>query len=89
MKVEGEDGVWTSGFWTISEETARLLIDGQIFFHEHQGDKSYFGGTILDVERVTEGDYQGKIVFKFKFSAACRGMKTTKGGLSQEMKIVR
>lgn len=88
VPVAGEANTYTSGFWTLSEETARSLIGGQIYFHEHQRDPSFYGGRIVDTQRTVDGDYPDKIVFRFVFSADCRGVRTTANGWSQEMKIV-
>jgi hypothetical protein len=34
VPVLGEANAFTSGFWTLSEEKARSLIGGQIYFHD-------------------------------------------------------
>jgi hypothetical protein len=88
VPVAGAAHTFTSGFWTLSQETARSLIGGQIYFHEHQRDPSFYGGRILDAQQAVDGDYPDKIVFTFLFSADCRGVRTTADGWAQEMKIV-
>jgi len=85
--VAGEANTYTSGFWTLSEETARSLMHGRIYFHERQREPSFYGGEIVGIERVTEGEYQDKIVFRFVFSANCRDVLTTQEGWAQEMKL--
>jgi len=51
-------------------------------------DPSFFGGKIIGVEIVHEGPYQGRVLFRFTYSANCRGVKTGRSGRAQEMKIV-
>ena len=87
MPVAGEANAYTSGFWTLTEERARALIGGQIYFHERQRDPSFYGGRIVDAHRTVGGEYPDKIVFKFIFSADCRGVKADQDGWSQEMKF--
>src|ERR1051325_2197018 len=78
--VPGETGVFSSGYWTLSEEKARLLVGGQIYFHERQSERSYFGGQILEAFPVADGEKQGKIIFKFKSTKDCRGVLTSRDG---------
>jgi len=86
-KVAGEADTFSSGFWKLSEDTARSLIHGRIYFHERQREPSFYGGTIVGIERVLEGEYQDKIIFRFVFSADCRGVRTSRAGWAQEMKL--
>ena len=88
VRVPGEPNTYTSGFWTLSQETAHSLIGGQIYFHERQRAPSFYGGKIVDARLTVEGDYVGKIVFKFVFSRDCRGVCAGPGGWAQEMKLV-
>jgi hypothetical protein len=87
-RVPDQANTYTSGFWTLSEQAARSFIGGNIYFHEHQRDPSFYGGKVLGVERVIEGEYQGKIVFMFVYFPDCRGVKTSRAGWSQEMKCI-
>ena len=85
MRVPGEANTYSSGFWTLSMETARSLVAGQIYFHERQRDPSFHGGRIVEAERAPDSE---KIVFKFVFSPDHRGIRTTADGWAQEMKLV-
>jgi hypothetical protein len=87
-KVLDEENIYTSGYWTILEEKARGLINGKIYFHERQLDPSIYGGIITDVEKVSEGKYKGKIIFKFQLYPDCGNVRTPREGWSQEMKIL-
>lgn len=86
--VRAGSNFFRSGCWALPEDKARALIGGNIFFHEKQTAPSFYGGVITDVEKIKNGDWQGRIIFTFRFDQACRGVKTTKTGWSQEMKIV-
>lgn len=88
VPVPSEPNTFTSGYWSLSEESARSFIGGSIYFHEHQGDPSFYGGIIVNTEKVAIGEYQGRIVFKFTYSPDCRGVRTSREGWSQEMKFV-
>src|SRR5258708_6523145 len=88
VPVAGEGNAYTSGFWTLSEEKARSLIGGQIYFHVRKRAPSFYGGRIVDAHRTVGGEYQGKIVFKFMFSEDCRGVRTSADGWAQVMKII-
>ena len=88
VPVEGEPNTFSSGYWSLSEQSALSLLDGRIYFHERQNDPSFFGGRIVDAWVQPEGEYRGRIVFKFIFAEACKGVKTSRAGWAQEMKIV-
>ena len=80
-------GIYYSGYWVITEAKANTLIGGNIFFHKHQTESSFFGGVIKCAVKVDQGMYPGRIVFIFKEDQACRGITTAQDGWSQEMKI--
>lgn len=86
--VPGQPNTYVSGYWSLSEKTAQSLVDGQIYFHERQDDPSFYGGKVISFEQITEGEYRNKIVFKFLFTPESRGIRTTKDGWSQEMKLI-
>ncbi len=72
----------------VGRGTAIRLIGSHIFFHEAQAKPSFFGETILAVERIAEGEGAGRFIFTFRFDPKCRDVKTPREGWSQEMKIV-
>ena len=59
-----------------------------MFLHKHQKDPSHFGGKILSFRVQQDGEYQGRIIFRIKFSRAHKNVKTPPNGWSYEMKIV-
>lgn len=86
-KVPGEKDTYTSGYWTISEKTAQLLVGGDIYLHERQLDKSFYGGRIIQAWIEESGEFAGKAVFKFVFSPEHKGVATAQAGWGQEMKL--
>ena len=87
QKIEGQ--IHESGLWDVSPQTAQTLIGGYIHFHEKQKEPSYFGGKIL-AYRIHESDdqYNGRIIFRFEYSAEHRKVSAGSGGWSNEKKIV-
>ena len=86
-----QNGVWESGYWVLSYQTAQSLVDGQgqIFFHATHTTLSHFGGTLLDFRIVPAGQkHEGRIIFKLQSSETFQGLKAGKGGWSNEKKVV-
>jgi hypothetical protein len=80
--------VFTSGRRVLSEETAESLIGGTVCFHRSQSAPSSFGGTILKADKTHEGEAAGRFILTFRFDPAYQGIKTSREGCSQEMKLV-
>src|SRR5437667_3644467 len=87
IKIEGH--VHESGYWGVGDETAQSLVGGDIYFHKKQKEESFFGGKIVGF-RVHQDDDErhGRIIFRFEFSSAHRGVLAGNGGWSNAMKIV-
>ena len=79
---------WTSGRWVIREQTAKAFVGHHLYFHNTQAKPSFFGGVILNVTKIPEGEFAGRVVFRFKYDASFRGVITSREGWGQEMKIV-
>jgi hypothetical protein len=45
-RVSGPQTEYESGCWKLSEAEAAGLVGGQLFFHEHQIEASFYGGVI-------------------------------------------
>jgi len=73
--VDRATATYTSGFWAVTPEVAQSLVGGRIYFHEAQRDPSFFGGTVIDFQLITEGQYAGRIEFKFRYEAQCRDVR--------------
>ena len=88
------DEEWESGFWRVTPETAESLINGQMFFHSSQEERSHFGGMILSfrlanqAEIARDADFEGRIVFRIKAANDFKGVKADAGGWAMEKKIV-
>jgi len=84
---------WESGFWRLTADQARLLVNGQMFFHTKQKEPSYFGGVILGYRPATRDDakeeeHVGRIIFRIKASNEFKGVKAGPGRWGYEKKIV-
>jgi hypothetical protein len=73
--VDRDASTYSSGFWTVTPEVAQSLIEGKIYFHEAQREPSFFGGTILAYDPVTEGEYAGRFVFTFHSETQCKNVR--------------
>ena len=82
------DKTWESGFWALSEQVAKKLTGGSIFFHKKQAAPSFFGGIIVGHRVQDEGEYQGRIIFKFQYFPDHRNVKTDRARWRNEMKIL-
>lgn len=85
--------VYESWCWNIPPNTAQALVGGDIYFHKHQKEPSYYGGKILDyrVHDSDEGAYpdcRGRVIFTFEYSREHRNVLAGGGGWSYEKKIV-
>jgi hypothetical protein len=85
--VKIEDNVWESGWWNLDESEAKKLVGGEIYFHKKRQEPSFYGGTILGYRINDGGEYQGRVIFKLKYSQACRNIRTTKSGWTKDVKI--
>lgn len=83
-----EKAEWESGWWAVAPAKAEQLVGGHIYFHKQQASPSFFGGVILGFRVETEGEWPGRIVFKFRASQEFKGVKAGAGGWSMEKKIV-
>ena len=82
------ESLWTSGFWAVSEATAKQLIGGMIYFHEKQESRSKRGGEIVGFEVVKSGEYAGRIIFRFRNDPNAKGVLTSRAGWPMEKKMV-
>lgn len=80
--------IWESGYWKVTEDVAKALVGGDIYFHPAKIKPSYFGGKILGYTKIEEGEWEGRIVFEFEFSREYKGVRAGKDGWGMEKKIV-
>jgi len=87
-RIHGTKDEYESGFWVVAPETADKLIGGDIYFHEAQGQASYYGGKILGYRIQEGGDLAGRLIFHFKSTPGHQGVQAGRGGWGNEKKIV-
>ena len=80
--------VWTSGYWSLSEETVKSLIGGRVYFHKSQAKPAFLGGDLLGFRVANEPPYAGRIILVFQFDQCAKGVTTSRLGWAMEKKIV-
>lgn len=86
-KTDKSKNEWESGYWEVAEATARKLIGGTLYLHRAKLHASHFGGTILDFRFEESGPHAGRVVFKLRADADCKGVKTDGKSWSKDHKI--
>ena len=86
--VDTEKKEWESGYWVVSEETAKKLIGGHIYLHRGQNEPSHFGGEILAFHVHSSGSEAGRIVFRLRAAIEFKGVKAGRDGWGNEKKVV-
>ncbi len=87
-QIDKEAGIYESGNWDISSNTAQQLVGGNIFFHDEQGNPSRLGGIILKWRQVEDDPDKGRIIFTFKSQPEYKGVRTSSHGWGNGMKVV-
>lgn len=87
--IDFKAGLWESGYWKVTEETAATMVGGSIFLHTSWSDLSHFGGQITgfsphDAPGTTE---HGRIIFHFNSRSDAKGVQAPPGA-SGEKRIV-
>jgi hypothetical protein len=85
--VKLQDNVWESGWWKLDEDKAKKLVGENIYFHKKRQEPSFYGGTILGYRVNSDGEYQGKIIFKLRYSPSCRNVRTDRSGWKKDVKL--
>jgi len=78
---------WESGYWTVTERTARRLVGGHIYLHPGQLKPATIGGVITGY-RLEERNAKMRVVFTFTRDPALTGHVTSKQGWGNEQKRV-
>lgn len=86
VKLEGDE--WESGLWNVTEKQAKQLIGGLIVFHHKQRLPSYYGGSILSYRVQEGGEFDQRIIFRFRYEDGCRGIRTEGNWTTREKKLV-
>jgi hypothetical protein len=79
-------GLWSSGYWKVAEDTAAKLVGGDIYLHTAWSALSHFGGTITSysVHSAPGTDVDGRIIFAFTSSPACKEVKAPRGAAGEK-----
>ena len=87
-KTDKSKNEWETGNWAVAEETAQKLIGSTLYLHRAKLQPSHFGGTILGFRVIEESAPDaGRVVFKLRADADCKGVKTDGKGWSKDHKI--
>ncbi|MBS0174767.1 MAG: hypothetical protein JSR64_12085 [Nitrospira sp.] len=86
--INKEHAEWESGWWVVAPNTAEQLIGGHIYFHKTQAKPSFFGGTIISYRIEAEGEWSGRVVFKFCAGPEFKDVKAGSTGWGMEKKVV-
>lgn len=78
---------YESGYWAVSKDTAERLVGGDIYLHKSQDKPSHFGGQIVSYRIYQGGEYDGRIVFRFRASMEYKGVRTGSEKWGNEKKI--
>lgn len=77
--IDKSKNEYESGWWKVSAINAEKLIGGDIFFHHSKSSPSHFGGKIISYRIEQNGEYAGKVIFKFMFSPIYKGVVSSDG----------
>jgi hypothetical protein len=78
-KVQGEQNLWESGCWVISDERTENLIGSMIYLHDSQSKESYHGGDIVEVINMNN-----RRILRYVASMSAKNVPAPKNGWSQE-----
>ena len=86
-------GLHLTGWWTLTEAQAKLLVGGMVHLHETKADVSWLGGQISDYELADPASVDaGRIGLHFRPSPEGRNQKwdwgKNKPNMRAEMSLV-
>ena len=86
--IDRDKNEWESGYWVVSEATAKRLVGGHIYLHRGEDEPSHIGGDIFSFHVHPRGPEAGRIVFHFHADVECSNITVGSEGWDNEMKIV-
>ena len=86
-KTDKSKNEWETGYWAVTEDTAKKLVGSVLYLHRAKLHPSHFGGSILGYRIEESGPEAGRVVFKLRADADCKGVKTDGKGWSKDHKI--
>ena len=67
---------YSSEAWDISDEDARQLVGGKVYFHTTKTEKSYFGGKVDSFEVLaTDNAHERRIKLYLTAELDCKGVE--------------
>jgi hypothetical protein len=87
-KVDKSKYEWESGYWPLPENIAQKLVGSVLYLHRTKLQSTHFGGDILDYRIEQSGPEAGRVVFKLRAKADCKGVKIDGKGWSKDCKIL-
>ena len=84
--IDFKAGLWESGYWKVSRETAAKLVGGNIFLHTSWSTPSHFGGQIsaFSVHSAPGSSEDGRIIFHFTSSPEGKGVRAPAGAAGEK-----
>lgn len=84
--VDVKSGLWTSGYWKVTEETAKKLVGGKIYLHTGWTARSHFGGNInsYSIHSAPGTKEDGRIVFHFTSLQECKEVLAPPGAMGEK-----
>lgn len=87
-KTEPQTNEWESGFWPVTEDTARKLVGASIHLHRTKNQPSHFGGRILSYRIEQSGPSTGLVVFIVRATVDAKDVKVDSRGWTNDHKIL-
>jgi len=87
-KIDKSRNEWESGYWPLTEELAQKLVGSTLYLHRTKMTPSHFGGEIIDFRVEESAPHAGRIVFKLRAKADCKGVTIEGKGWTKDCKIV-
>ncbi len=85
--VSNRPGEWETGYWVISDATAKSLIGGFVYVHKGQNLPSHEGGAILDIYYEPGSDPKRRVI-RFTSTSTAKNVIADREGWGNERKIV-
>lgn len=84
--IDIKAGLWESGYWKVTTETAKKLVGGHIFLHASWSKPSHFGGQIssFSIHTAPGSREDGRIIFKFTSLPESKGVIAPNGAAGEK-----
>jgi len=84
--IDFKAGLWESGYWKVTAETAAKLVGGSIFLHTSWSEPSHFGGQIsaFSMHSAPGSKEDGRIIFQFTSLPENKGVSAPAGAAGEK-----